>query len=72
MSVIQFPNKKKEEKPAPLLGDICFNWSDVELVEATKTGNTRIHFKSGKIFNSNMPFAEGRKRYLNGRKTNRK
>lgn len=71
MSVIQFPNSNRPEKQK-VLGNICFNWRDIEFVEASKSGKTILHFASGKTYVSNIPFDEGRKRYLNHRKTSGK
>ena len=71
MKLIAFPTKKKEKSQQvskPILGDICFNWQDVEIVECSKDGNTIIHFYSGRTFNSRRPFAEGREAFLNARK----
>lgn len=69
MKLIMFPIKKSQQTSKPVLGDICFDWRNVEFVECSKDDSTIIHFYSGKTFKSKKPFIEGRKAFLNGKKT---
>jgi hypothetical protein len=71
MNLIRFPNSNKPKIPETPSG-VCFSWKDVEFVEASKTGKTIIHFFSGKTYSSSIPFAEGRKKYINSRKASRR
>ena len=69
MKLIQLPIKKSKSqiKEKPIQGNICFNWSDVEIVECSKNGNGVLHFRSGREYTSDTGFEAMREKFLKTR-----